>query len=318
MPSLSKDVKSAVDATQLGLPVYDLISRSKLIKQGAEGKVYRATLLPSPTMTLSTSAAASSTSSTSPLPAATAEPPAPVDILLKHRFPKRYRHPTLDAQLTRQRLTSEARALVRCAKAGVRVPGLRLVDVKQGCLGMEWIEGWSVREILGGGQEDDLTSDDDEDERVEDVGNDVREPGELLRAAGVDEDEMLRAVGRELGKMHTADIIHGDLTTSNMMVRLRTGDSAGANAPPFEVVLIDFGLSSASPMHEDRAVDLYVLERAFSSTHPVAPGGRAHFDLVLEGYREALERAPKKGEWDRVWKRLEEVRMRGRKRSMVG
>jgi len=83
-------------------------------------------------------------------------------------------------------------------------------------------------------------------------------------------------------------------------------------------VLIDFGLSSASPMHEDRAVDLYVLERAFSSTHPVAPGGRAHFDLVLEGYREALERAPKKGEWDRVWKRLEEVRMRGRKRSMVG
>ncbi|GAA5898258.1 hypothetical protein JCM8208_000200 [Rhodotorula glutinis] len=317
MPSLGKDVKSAVEATQLDLPVYDLIARSKLIKQGAEGKVYRAALLPSPRMTLSTSAAASSTSSTSP-PATTAEPPAPVDILLKHRFPKRYRHPTLDAQLTRQRLTSEARALVRCAKAGVRVPGLRLVDVKQGCLGMEWIEGWSVREILGGGQEDDLTAEDNDDELVEETDGDVREPGEVLRAAGVDEDEMLRAVGRELGKMHTADIIHGDLTTSNMMVRLRTGDSARAGAPPFEVVLIDFGLSSASPMHEDRAVDLYVLERACSSTHPVPPGGRAHFDLVLEGYREALEQAPKKGEWDRVWKRLEEVRTRGRKRSMVG
>ncbi|GAA5837121.1 hypothetical protein JCM9279_005591 [Rhodotorula babjevae] len=312
MPALSKDVKSAVDATQLGLPVHDLIARSKLIKQGAEGKVYRAALLPSPRMTLSTSAAASSTS---PPPALTAESPAPVDILLKHRFPKRYRHPTLDAQLTRQRLTSEARALVRCAKAGVRVPGLRLVDVKQGCLGMEWIEGWSVREILGGGQEDDLAGEDEEDERVEEVGDDVQEPGEVLRAAGVDEDEMLRAVGRELGKMHTADIIHGDLTTSNMMVRLRPGESAGAG---FEVVLIDFGLSSASPMHEDRAVDLYVLERAFSSTHPVPPGGCAHFELVLEGYREALERAPKKGEWERVWKRLEEVRMRGRKRSMVG
>lgn len=46
---------------------------------------------------------------------------------------------------------------------------------------------------------------------------------------------MLRAVGRELGKMHTADIIHGDLTTSNMMVRLRTGNFTGA-AAPFEVV----------------------------------------------------------------------------------
>lgn len=139
-------------------------------------------------MTLSTSAAAStSTSSPSPPPALTAEPPASVDILLKHRFPKRYRHPTLDAQLTRQRLTSEARALVRCAKAGVRVPGLRLVDVKQGCLGMEWIEGWSVREILGGGQEDDLTAEDDGDERVEEVEDDAQDPGEVLRAAGVDE-----------------------------------------------------------------------------------------------------------------------------------
>lgn len=70
-------------------------------------------------------------------------------------------------------------------------------------------------------------------------------------------------------------------------------------------------------MHEDRAVDLYVLERAFSSTHPVKAGGVAHFEIVLEGYREALQRG-KKGEWERVEKRLDEVRMRGRKRSMVG
>jgi len=32
--------------------------------------------------------------------------------------------------------------------------------------------------------------------------------------------------------------------------------------------MIDFGLSSNSTMIEDRAVDLYVLERAFISTHP--------------------------------------------------
>ncbi|GAA6054950.1 hypothetical protein JCM3770_004066 [Rhodotorula araucariae] len=299
MPALGNDGHAAVDPTRLGLPVHALIARSTLIKQGAEGKVYRAALLPSPTMTRSSSAALD-------------HPPAPVDILLKYRFPKRYRHPTLDAQLTRHRLTAEARALVRCAKAGVRVPGLRLVDVKQGCLGMQWIQGWSLREILGGGQEDDLSADDpspqDESEQDED-------PGEVLRAAGVGEDEMLRAVGREIGKMHSADIIHGDLTTSNMMVRLRQG--VASDSAPFEVVLIDFGLSTSSPMHEDRAVDLYVLERAFSSTHPVAAGTRPHFDRVLEGYREVLERG-KKGEWVRVWGRLEEVRMRGRKRSMVG
>ncbi|KAK4331872.1 EKC/KEOPS complex subunit BUD32 [Rhodotorula toruloides] len=283
MPNLHKDVKAAVDATQLGAPVHELISRSHLIKQGAEGKVYKSTLLPSPAMIRSTSAAVS----------ADPTPPPPVPILLKYRFPKRYRHPTLDAQLTRQRLTSEARALVRCMKAGVTVPGLRLVDVTQGCLGMEWIDGWSVREILGGGQDD--VAEDAEEEVVAD---------ESL-------DAMLRAIGCEIGKMHLADIIHGDLTTSNMMVRL-------TNTPQrFELVLIDFGLSSTSPMHEDRAVDLYVLERAFSSTHPVQPGGVAHFEVVLEGYREALQRS-KKGEWERVEKRLEEVRMRGRKRSMVG
>ena len=146
----------------------------------AEQKVYRAALLPSPRMTLSTSAAASS-------PSSAPAPPAPVDTLLKYRFPKRYRHPTLDAQLTRQRLTSEARALVRCIKAGVRVPGLRLVDVKQGCLGIEWIEGWSVREILGGGQEDDLAAEAEGELEAEEDEDGVEDAGEALRAAGVDE-----------------------------------------------------------------------------------------------------------------------------------
>lgn len=70
-------------------------------------------------------------------------------------------------------------------------------------------------------------------------------------------------------------------------------------------------------MHEDRAVDLYVLERAFASTHPVHPGNVPHFERVLAGYREAFQ-SSRPGEWARVQRRLEEVRLRGRKRSMVG
>jgi TP53 regulating kinase-like protein len=58
--------------------------------------------------------------------------------------------------------------------------------------------------------------------------------------------------------MHDADVVHGDLTTSNVIVR-------GTDS---QVVLIDFGLSSISTVVEDKAVDLYVLERAFISTHP--------------------------------------------------
>lgn len=64
-------------------------------------------------------------------------------------------------------------------------------------------------------------------------------------------------------------------------------------------------------------MDLYVLERAFASTHPVLAGTVPHFDRLLVGYRDALQKG-RAGEWERVEKRLEEVRLRGRKRSMVG
>ncbi|GAA6033734.1 hypothetical protein JCM8097_004404 [Rhodosporidiobolus ruineniae] len=317
MPSLHKDVKQAVEHTHLPEPIQALIQRGTLIKQGAEAKAYKTTLYPSPTVTHSSSSSSS-----------TASPPPPVPLLLKHRFPKAYRHPTLDALLTRQRLQSEARALVRCQKAGVRVPGLRVVDVRQGCVGIEWVQGWSVREVLGGGQEGDELPDveEEEDEGEEPAGEEEEEDvGEMLRRQGVDEDTMLRLIGLEIAKMHVADIIHGDLTTSNMMVRLIPEEkrAAGRENEVFEVVLIDFGLSTSSPMHEDRAVDLYVLERAFSSTHPVLPGQIAHFERLLEGYKEGLLEAEKgkrakKGTWDGTWRRLEEVRLRGRKRSMVG
>ncbi|GAA6008014.1 hypothetical protein JCM10207_006999 [Rhodosporidiobolus poonsookiae] len=318
MPSLHKDVKQAVEATQLPGPIHQLIHRGELIKQGAEAKVFKTTLYPSPSITASD------------LDSPASPPPSSVPILLKYRFPKLYRHPTLDAQLTRQRLTSEARALVRCQKAGVRVPGLRVVDVRQGAIGMEWVAGWSVREVLGGGQEGDELPEEDagcEEAKAEEQEGDEEDIGELLRQQGVDEDLMLRSIGLELAKMHLADIIHGDLTTSNMMVRLfseeRRRAGGGRENEVFEIVLIDFGLSTSSPMAEERAVDLYVLERAFSSTHPVLPGTRPHFEGVLEGYRAGLVEGGrkvkgKKDAWEQTWKRLEEVQLRGRKRSMVG
>jgi TP53 regulating kinase-like protein len=191
-------------------------------------RAYRCELLPSPLMTLSSSSAAEPASS-APLGEAT---PAP--ILLKHRFPKRYRHPTLDALLTRQRLVSEARSLVRCLKAGVRVPALRLVDIRQGCLGMEWIDGWTVREILGGGQDDEGLAVEPEDPaapttgvrpsdlRLDEGGGSPLESNSSERLTEIlppSSDGMLAAIGREIAKMHLADIIHGDLTTSNLMLR---------------------------------------------------------------------------------------------------
>ena len=153
---------------------------------------------------------------------------------------------------------------------------------------------------------------------------------------GVGEEEvkrLLRRVGRAVGAMHSrGGVVHGDLTSSNIMVRPSErqvnggdgyGDANGANdgqgtqpkKPDLsgEIVLIDFGLATQSIQDEDRAVDLYVLERAFGSTHPRQEGW---FDREVlqsdEGYRVSF------GGSAVVLRRLEEVRLRGRKRSMVG
>ncbi|KAM0752412.1 hypothetical protein T439DRAFT_355264 [Meredithblackwellia eburnea MCA 4105] len=320
---MTKIMKEVLASTsKLSGPVHEILSDAQLVKQGAEAKVYKAILFPTPSIFIPSSEDGSPSTSNPP-------PPAPVPVLLKYRFAKGYRHATLDNILTRQRLTTEARALVRCLRAGVRVPRLQIVDIRQGVLGLEWIEGWSVREVLGGGQEDDEGAIEEEEEgedgkeEPEEAVEDEEPVADKLRRLGISEDDMLLRIGDEIAKMHIAEIIHGDLTTSNMMVRLKTTSHGGAEEDAYEVVLIDFGLSSTSPLPEDRAVDLYVLERAFTSTHPVPllPSGEEgvpHFVRVLDGYRRTIEARGKKGDWDRIEKRLEEVRLRGRKRSMVG
>jgi TP53 regulating kinase-like protein len=87
------------------------------------------------------------------------------------------------------------------------------------------------------------------------------------------------------------------------------GAAAKAKMLEGDVVLIDFGLATQSQSDEDRAVDLYVLERAFASTHPRA---ERLFATVLDAYKDTFKKAPS------VLVKLEDVRMRGRKRSMLG
>ncbi|ETW76474.1 hypothetical protein HETIRDRAFT_328859, partial [Heterobasidion irregulare TC 32-1] len=203
--------------------------------------------------------------------------------LLKHRFHKQYRHPTLDGSLTRARVAGEARALLKCMRSGVNVPGIRMVDAVNGLLGIEWIEGKSVRFLLGGGAEGEAEAD----------------------------DTLMVMIGEEIAKMHLADVIHGDLTTSNMMLRHPASFTAPSpDRPRTQLVLIDFGLAYTSTLVEDKAVDLYVLERAFASTHPAS---EPLFASVLTAYQKRMGK-----DWPAVGRRLDEVRLRGRKRSLVG
>lgn len=151
---------------------------------------------------------------------------------------------------------------------------------------MEWVEGQTVRDVL------------------------ERRKGSKGEEAG----SLMGKIGMAIGRMHEVGIVHGDLTTSNLMIRgvHDEGMAEGVGnekQDEEEIVLVDFGLAGQSSQEEDKAVDLYVLERAFGSTHPEAEDG---FKEVLRVYGESYKGAKV------VLKRLEEVRMRGRKRSMVG
>ncbi|KAK1945669.1 EKC/KEOPS complex subunit TP53RK [Phytophthora citrophthora] len=107
-------------------------------------------------------------------------------------------------------------------------------------------------------------------------------------------------IGEAIAKMHDADIVHGDLTTSNMML---SSDDAT------DVTMIDFGLANSQPLPEDKAVDLYVMERAFASTHV---NSELLVEEVLRAYRAKSRRS------DAIFQKLSQVRLRGRKRTMVG
>lgn len=156
---------------------------------------------------------------------------------------------------------------------------------------MEWIEGKTVKEVLLG-----LKGRRKEEEEKK-----------LLRG-------LMEKIGRVVGRLHEVGVVHGDLTTSNLMLRpmgkkAMSGKVADVDDGEDEIVLIDFGLAAQSIQEEDKGVDLYVLERAFGSTHPEA---EEDFKEVLKAYGESYKGAKM------VLKRLEEVRMRGRKRSMLG
>ena len=110
-------------------------------------------------------------------------------------------------------------------KCGVPVPQVLTTDLARKTITMEYIDGVKMRDWF----------------------NQEHPQEEMNR--------QLMAMGSVVQQLHSNNIIHGDLTTSNMILRDK-------------IYLIDFGLSYIKNMAEDKAVDLYVLERAFVSTHP--------------------------------------------------
>nr|CAI5818986.1 unnamed protein product [Callosobruchus analis] len=203
--------------------------------------------------------------------------------IAKQRFKKAYRHEVLDDLLTKERIKAESRAAVRCKMAGIRTPTIYLVDFKRRTIFMEYFT-YSITAK----------------EFIENTSLSLNKALEVFSVK----------LGNLLARMHEANIIHGDLTSSNILVVNKQDEKVFGDIECLEIVLIDFGLAHVESNSEDKAVDLYVLERALLSTHSVA---EKLFVNILDGYQANYKQGGKE-----VLKKLEEVRARGRKRTMVG
>lgn len=185
-------------------------------------------------------------------------------IILKHRLPKEYRHPQIDEKIRRYRTLHESQLLHQAKAAGVPTPVIFLVDLHESKIVMEFVEGKRVKEILT-----------------------TLGPGELTL--------LCKLIGRMIGCLHKNHLVHGDLTTSNMIL---TDDG--------RVVFLDFGLGEKTAALESRGVDLHLMKRAFQSTHfRIAEGC---FNAVLKGYAEILGDEVA----NRVTSKIEEIELRGR------
>lgn len=185
-------------------------------------------------------------------------------VILKRRLPKKYRLEKLDDEIRFQRTVHEPQIIHRAKEAGVATPTIFMVDTKGATIVMEFVEGMQVKQVL----------------------NSLAEEERL---------QLCRRIGNLIGRLHCQGIIHGDLTTSNMIL-----------TPHGKVVFVDFGLSEISKELEIRGVDLHLMKRAFQSTH--YKYAKECFDAVMRGYAEVAGDAVVKDVLDKI----REIERRGR------
>ncbi|MEK6974397.1 MAG: KEOPS complex kinase/ATPase Bud32 [Nanoarchaeota archaeon] len=182
--------------------------------------------------------------------------------LVKERIKKGYRIPEIDLEKRKYPTRREAKLLQDAAKV-INVPKVYEMDDKNMKVVMEYINGKCLKDIFD-------------------------------RLKG--RNEICIKIGNAIAKLHDKDIIHGDLTTSNMILK----DN--------QVYFIDFGLGSTSDKAEDKAVDLHLMRQAIDSKHYMHAEESLKF--ILQGYKISKN-------YDSVIKRLEKVESRGRYKTRL-
>ena len=164
------------------------------------------------------------------------------EVILKERISKNYRIGEIDHKLRKRRTKSEAKLLHMAKTCGVTTPLLYDIDKDEATITMEKIRGKPVKDVF--------------------------KESELAEIKSI-----CNKIGLKIACLHNCGIIHGDLTSGNLILR---GD---------EIVFIDFGLGKISDLVEDKGTDLLVFKKALSGIHY----NIAHdcFQSILNGYCEA-------------------------------
>jgi Kae1-associated kinase Bud32 len=182
------------------------------------------------------------------------------DSVIKRRVKKGYRLEEMDKRIRKNRTKREGRILEKVSKI-ISVPKIFNVDDREMEIRMEYLDGLKLSESL------------DDIEEWESV---------------------CKKIGENIGKLHDESVIHGDLTTSNMIL---VND---------EVYFIDFGLGFGNGRTEDKAVDLHLIRQALEAKH---------FERWEEYWGEILKEYEGCAGSEKVLKQLEKVERRGRYKS---
>ena len=185
-------------------------------------------------------------------------------VVIKVRIPKRYRPEALDEQIRSYRTVHEPQLMHEAKAAGVLTPLICMVNVPEASITMEFVEGQQIKQLLN-------------------------------KVSEAERRELCVKMGELIGKLHRRGLVHGDLTTSNMILTTEG-----------KIFFVDFGLGEKSFELEAEGVDLHLMKRALQSTH--YQFWEECFKNVLHGYSSVLgsEAAEK------VYEKIREIEKRGR------
>jgi Kae1-associated kinase Bud32 len=184
------------------------------------------------------------------------------DLIIKDRVPKSYRIKEIDEKIRKHRTKTEKRLLEKACKI-INAPNpFPLEEFSK--IKMPFIQGKKLSENISSFP--------------------IKKQKEICKT-----------IGEDVAKLHENDIIHGDLTTSNIILTKEN-----------KIYFIDFGLGYISHKIEDKAVDLHLLKQALEARH--FENWEILFNEVLKGYKEY-------GQSEKVFERLKAIDQRGRYRN---